>query len=107
VRDYIHVVDLAKGHVKALERLRDPPGVVVYNLGIGRGYSVLEMVQAFARVNGVPVPYRVVGCRPGNIALCYADPRRAERELDWRAELGLEDMVRDAWRWQSANPQGY
>jgi len=107
VRDYIHVVDLAKGHVKALERLRDRPGVVAYNLGTGRGYSVLELVQSFVRVNGVPIPYRVVGRRPGDIALYYADPRQAERELSWRAELGLEDMVRDTWRWQTANPQGY
>ena len=107
VRDYIHVVDLAKGHVRALVRLREPPAVSVYNLGTGRGYSVLEVVRAFERVNGVPVSYRVVARRPGDIATCYADPSRAERELRWKAELSLEEMVRDSWRWQSANPRGY
>jgi UDP-glucose 4-epimerase len=108
VRDYIHVVDLAKGHVKALEQLNNKPnGAVAYNLGTGRGYSVLEMVQAFQTVNGVPIPYRVDVRRAGDIALYYADPQRAERELGWRAELDLEAMVRDTWRWQSANPHGY
>jgi UDP-glucose 4-epimerase len=107
VRDYIHVVDLAKGHVRALERMRGAPGVSAYNLGTGRGYSVLDMVQAFERMNGVPVPYQVVERRSGDIAACYADPGRAERELGWRAELGIDDMVRDTWRWQSANPAGY
>ncbi len=107
VRDYIHVVDLAKGHVRALDRLREPPAVSVYNLGTGRGCSVLEMIQAFERVNSIPVPYRVAERRPGDIATCYADPSRAERELGWNAELGIEEMVQDSWRWQSANPQGY
>jgi len=107
VRDYIHVVDLAKGHVRALGRLRDAPGVAVYNLGTGQGCSVLEMVRAFERMNGVPVPYRVVERRAGDIATCYADPGLAERELGWKAELGIDDMVRDSWRWQSANPEGY
>ncbi len=81
--------------------------VSVYNLGTGRGCSVLAMVRAFERVNSIPVPYRVVERRPGDIATCYADPSRAERELGWNAELGIEEMVRDSWRWQSANPQGY
>jgi len=107
VRDYIHVVDLAKGHVRALGRLQGAPGVAVYNLGTGQGCSVLEMVRAFERMNGVPVPYRVVERRAGDIATCYADPGLAERELGWKAELGIDDMVRDSWRWQSANPEGY
>ncbi len=107
VRDYIHVVDLARGHLAALERLQGHPGRVVYNLGTGQGYSVLEMVRAFAEVNGVEVPYRIVGRRPGDVAQCYADPGLARRELGWRATHGIEDMVRDTWRWQSANPEGY
>jgi UDP-glucose 4-epimerase len=107
VRDYIHVVDLAQGHVKALLRLADAPGLAAYNLGTGRGYSVLEMVQAFERVNGVRVPYQIVERRPGDIAECFADPGLAERELGWKARFGVEEMVRDAWRWQCANPKGY
>jgi UDP-glucose 4-epimerase len=107
VRDYIHVVDLAKGHLKALEKLAERPGVVTYNLGTGRGYSVLEMVRAFEEVSGRPVPYDIVERRTGDIATCYADPALAREELGWTAELGLEDMVRDAWRWQSENPEGY
>jgi UDP-glucose 4-epimerase len=107
VRDYIHVVDLARGHVSALKRLRDAPGLVAYNLGTGKGYSVLDMVRTFQRVNGVRVTYRIVDRRPGDVAQCYADPALAARELGWRAELGVDDMVRDTWRWQSANPQGY
>jgi UDP-glucose 4-epimerase len=107
VRDYIHVVDLARGHLKALERPGRGAGVAVYNLGTGRGYSVLEMVLAFEQISGRPVPYRVMARRPGDIATCYADPALAAAELGWRAELGIADMVRDAWRWQSDNPQGY
>lgn len=107
VRDYIHVVDLARGHLAALERLRDRPGVVTYNLGTGRGYSVLEMVRAFEEASGRTVPYDIVDRRPGDIATCYADPQLALRELGWRAAYGIGDMVRDAWRWQSGNPQGY
>jgi UDP-glucose 4-epimerase len=107
VRDYIHVVDLAKGHLKALERLAEGPGLVTYNLGTGRGYSVLEMVRAFERVSARAVPFDIVERRPGDIATCYADPTLAREELGWTAELGLEDMVRDAWRWQSGNPDGY
>ena len=107
VRDYIHVVDLANGHVKALQRFQKPPANDVYNLGTGRGYSVLEMVHAFEQENGVEIPCRIVGRRPGDIAACYADPGHAERDLSWKARLGIEDMVRDTWRWQSANPGGY
>jgi UDP-glucose 4-epimerase len=107
VRDYIHVVDLAGGHVKALQRFDQPSGTDVYNLGTGRGHSVLEIVHTFERENGVKVPYRVVERRAGDIAMCYADPSRAERDLGWSARLSIEDMVRDTWRWQSANPSGY
>jgi UDP-glucose 4-epimerase len=107
VRDYIHVVDLAKGHVSALAKLAAQPGRVAYNLGTGRGYSVLEMVQAFASVNQIPVPFKIVPRRAGDIAACYADPSLAEKELGWKARRGIEDMVRDTWRWQCANPQGY
>ena len=95
VRDYIHVVDLAKGHVKALERIK--PGVSIHNLGTGKGTSVLELVNAFKMVNGVDVPYEIVGRRAGDVAVCYADPSKAEAELGWKAELTIEDMVRDAW----------
>ncbi len=98
VRDYIHVVDLAKAHVKGIERLdMDKRGMHIYNLGTGKGYSVLEMIKAFESANGVKVPYKIVGRRPGDIATCYADPSKAERELNWKAELGLKDMCRDAY----------
>jgi UDP-glucose 4-epimerase len=107
VRDYIHVVDLAKGHLAALDRLDGDPGCVAYNLGTGRGYSVLEMIAAFERASGCTVPYRVAPRRPGDVAACYADPARAERELHWRAELDVDAMCRDTWVWQSANPHGY
>ncbi len=107
VRDYIHVVDLARGHVSALRRLAVRPGLAVYNLGTGCGYSVLDMLESFERINQIRVPYRIVERRPGDIATCYADTAKAQRELGWRAELGVDDMVRDTWRWQSANPQGY
>ena len=99
VRDYIHVVDLAKGHVAALSRL-DKPGTEIFNLGTGTGYSVLDMVRAFERVNGVPVPYRIAPRRPGDIAACYADPSKAKALLGWSAELGLDEMCRDTWRFQ-------
>lgn len=105
VRDYIHVVDLARGHVAALGYTQ--PGVGIFNLGTGRGYSVLDMVKTFAKVNGVPIPYRIAPRRPGDIAECYADPTKAREVLGWQAELSLEDMVRDAWSWQSRNPNGY
>jgi len=98
VRDYIHVVDLAKGHVKAIENLGE--GVNIYNLGTGRGTSVLELVNAFIKVNGVDVPYEIVDRRPGDIAVCYADPSKAEHELGWKCTLNIEDMVRDAWRFE-------
>ncbi|MBY6018293.1 UDP-glucose 4-epimerase GalE [Halomonas denitrificans] len=107
VRDYIHVVDLAKGHLKALVKLQDNPGVVVYNLGTGNGYSVLEMVKAFEQACGQPVPYVIAPRRSGDIAACYADASKAKAELDWQAELGLQRMVEDSWRWQSRNPDGY
>jgi UDP-glucose 4-epimerase len=107
VRDYIHVVDLAAGHVKALGRLSQRPGVVVYNLGTGKGYSVLEMVRNFAEVSGRAIPFQIVGRRSGDIAVCYADPGKAFRELGWRARHGLREMCEDSWRWQVNNPQGF
>lgn len=107
VRDYIHVVDLAEGHLRALEALQTRSGAHVWNLGTGQGYSVLDMVRAFEAASGKPVPYRVAPRRPGDIATCYADPAKAERELGWKARRGLDEMMRDAWRWQSMNPDGY
>lgn len=107
VRDYIHVVDLARGHLKALELIERQAGVFVHNLGTGRGYSVLEVVAAFERVIGRAIPWRVAPPRPGDAATSYADPSRAERELGWSAERDLDDMAGDSWRWQSQNPNGY
>lgn len=107
VRDYIHVVDLALGHLAALDALSSRPGLMTCNLGTGQGYSVLEMVRAFEQASGRPVPYRIVGRRPGDIAACYADPSHARAILGWQAERGLEQMVADAWRWQRQNPDGY
>ena len=107
VRDYIHVVDLARGHVKALKKIAENPGIVTYNLGTGQGYSVKEMVSAFEKVSGRRIACRVVGRRPGDIAACYADPSKATAELGWRAEYGLEEMCRDGWNWQKKNPDGY
>jgi UDP-glucose 4-epimerase len=107
VRDYIHVVDLALGHVKALEKVMSSSGVEAYNLGTGQGYSVLELVSAFERVSGVKVPYRIVERRPGDVAVCYADVTKAEKELGWVAERGIEEMCKDSWRWQQKNPDGY
>lgn len=107
VRDYIHVVDLAEGHLRALEALQTRSGTHVWNLGTGQGYSVLDMVRAFEAASGKPVPYRVAPRRPGDIATCYADPAKAERELGWKARRGLDEMMRDAWRWQRMNPDGY
>lgn len=103
VRDYIHVVDLAQGHVKALEKLAVQSGVLTYNLGTGQGYSVLEMISAFEKASGRPVPYRFTPRRAGDIAVCYADPALAQRELGWQANRGLEQMCSDVWRWQSSN----
>ncbi|MET0378887.1 MAG: UDP-glucose 4-epimerase GalE [Spongiibacteraceae bacterium] len=108
VRDYIHVVDLANGHLKALDKLaKTAGGVVAYNLGTGQGYSVLEMIGAFEKASGKTVKHRIVGRRPGDVAACYADPAFAARELHWRAQRGVDEMARDAWRWQSQNPNGY
>ena len=107
VRDYIHVVDLAKGHVAALSYGTGHKGVEAFNLGTGTGYSVLDLVHTFERVNGVKIPYDIVERRAGDIAECYADASRAEKELGWKAEKTLEDMCRDTWNWQRNNPQGY
>jgi len=107
VRDYIHAVDLAKGHLKALDKVMAESGVDAYNLGTGRGYSVLELVAAFERVTGRSVPYKFAARRAGDIAVCYADVSKAKRELGWAAEKGIEDMCIDGWRWQSSNPNGY
>ena len=107
VRDYIHVVDLAKGHVKALKAIEENCGVAIYNLGTGRGYSVLEVVHAFEKVSGVTIPYVVEERRPGDIAVCYSDPGKAKRELGWKAEYDIYDMCRDSWNWQKKNPEGY
>ena len=107
VRDYIHVVDLAKGHVKALKALERNCGVEIYNLGTGRGYSVLEVVNAFMKATGVNIPYSIKPRRPGDIDSYYSDPSKAKRELGWEAELGIEEMCADAWRWQKNNPKGF
>ncbi|MEH6949355.1 UDP-glucose 4-epimerase GalE [Bacillus sp. JJ634] len=107
VRDYIHVVDLAKGHLKALEKILTTTGVNAYNLGTGKGYSVLEMVAAFEKASGKKVPYKIVEPRSGDVASCYADPTKAREELGWVAEKGIEEMCIDAWRWQEKNPNGY
>lgn len=107
VRDYIHVVDLAIGHLRALDKLATKPGVVTYNLGTGRGYSVLEVIAAFERACGKKLPYQIVGRRPGDSAESYADPTLANRELGWVAERDLDTMCADTWRWQQANPYGF
>ncbi|HSJ54726.1 MAG TPA: UDP-glucose 4-epimerase GalE [Anaerolineae bacterium] len=107
VRDYIHVVDLARGHLKALARLEASPGVVAYNLGTGRGTSVLEAVAAFEQASGRRIPYAIVPRRPGDVAECYTDPGKARDELGWSAGKELAEMCADAWRWQQGNPRGY
>jgi len=107
VRDYIHVVDLARGHVKALQVLTRKPQILTVNLGTGNGYSVLDMVKAFEKVSGKSVPYEVVSRRSGDIATCYADSSYAKEKLDWKAECDLDEMCEDTWRWQSMNPDGY
>ena len=107
VRDYIHVVDLARGHVKALLKAGDGSGVSVYNLGTGKGYSVLDLVQAFSAACGKKIPYVIADRRKGDIAQCYADPTKAFKDLGWKAEKGIEEMCIDAWRWQSDNPNGF
>jgi UDP-glucose 4-epimerase len=107
VRDYIHVVDLAKGHVKALQTLEEKPQVMIVNLGTGNGYSVLDMVKAFEMASGKSVPYQIVSRRSGDIGTCYADPAYAAEKLGWKAERELDEMCEDTWRWQSQNPDGY
>ena len=106
VRDYIHVVDLAKGHLKALEKIMKENIAEAYNLGTGKGYSVLDLVKAFQKVNEVEIPYEITNRRPGDIAICYADPTKAKKELNWKAEKGVEEMCRDSWNWQKNNPNG-
>ncbi len=107
IRDYIHVVDLAVGHLSALEKLATKPGIITYNLGTGRGYSVLEVVDAYSKVCGKPIPYQIVGRRPGDLPTSYSDSSKAERELGWKAHRTIEDMCADSWRWQSKYPNGY
>ena len=107
VRDYIHVCDLASGHVAALKAIERKCGLAVYNLGTGHGYSVLDVVNAFIKVNGVDVPYSFKPRRPGDIATCYCNPSKAKRELGWEARYGIEDMCRDSWNFQKNNPEGY
>ncbi|MCG6929672.1 MAG: UDP-glucose 4-epimerase GalE [Desulfofustis sp.] len=107
VRDYIHVVDLARGHVKAVEKLKENPGIVIYNLGTGRGYSVLEMIRSFERASGKPVPFAIGPRRSGDVAANFADPAKAGLELGWQAEFDLDQMCRDSWNWQLKNPDGY
>ena len=107
VRDYIHVVDLALGHVKALEKLKDKEGVSIYNLGTGNGYSVLDVVHAFEKACGHAINYEIKPRRAGDIATCYCAPEKAKRELGWEAKYGIEEMCADSWRWQSQNPDGY
>ena len=107
VRDYIHVVDLARGHVKALGAVEKNCGLAVYNLGTGHGYSVLDVVKAFEKANGLKLPYVIQPRRPGDIATCYSSPDKAKRELGWEAQYGIEEMCRDSWNWQKKNPNGY
>ena len=107
VRDYIHVIDLAEGHLVALEKLHDKPGVHTYNLGTGRGYSVLEILQAFVTASGKKIGYKIVERRPGDIAECWADPTKAREELGWVSKRGIDEMAEDVWRWQSNNPNGF
>lgn len=107
VRDYIHVLDLARAHSLAVTKLCENPGLVTYNIGTGKGYSVLEIVRAFEKASGKKVPYEIVGRRSGDIAECYADPSLAEREMGFRCRYGLDEMCADTWRWQSMNPEGY
>lgn len=107
VRDYIHVVDLAKGHVKAIDKIKENPGVKIYNLGTGKGYSVLDIVKAFGKACGHEIPYVIKERRPGDIATCYSDASLAKKELGWEAEYGIEEMCADSWNWQKMNPDGY
>ncbi|HOQ79720.1 MAG TPA: UDP-glucose 4-epimerase GalE [Candidatus Cloacimonadota bacterium] len=107
VRDFIHVVDLAKGHLKALEKVKNLKEVEAFNLGTGKGYSVLDLINAFEKVTGLKVPYQITSRRAGDIAICYANPEKSNRELNWKAEKDIEDMCKDAWNWQKLNPNGY
>lgn len=107
IRDYIHVTDLAEGHIKALEKLMTNPGIVTYNLGTGTGYSVLDMIAAFSRASGSEIPYKIIGRRPGDVAVSFADPTKAQKELGWKAKRGIDQMCADAWHWQLENPNGY
>ena len=107
VRDYIHVVDLALGHVKAVEKVGGETGLFIYNIGIGKGYSVLDVVKAFEKASGVNIKYEIVARRAGDIATCYSDPSKAYKELGWKAERDIEEMCEDSWRWQKQNPNGY
>ena len=107
VRDYIHVVDLARGHVKAIEKFKENKGVLIYNLGTGHGYSVLQVIAAFSKACGKEIPYEIKPRRAGDIATCYCTPAKAKAELGWEAEYGIEEMCADSWRWQSQNPNGY
>ena len=107
VRDYIHVVDLASGHVAALKAIKNNCGLAIYNLGTGHGYSVLDLVSAFERVNAIKIPYQIKPRRAGDIAVCYSAPAKAEKELGWKAHFGIEEMCRDSWNWQRQNPNGY
>ena len=107
VRDYIHVVDLARGHVKAIEKFKENKGVLIYNLGTGNGYSVLQVIEAFGKACGKKIPYEIKPRRAGDIATCYCDPSKAKRELGWKAEYGIDEMCADSWKWQTQNPNGY
>lgn len=107
VRDYIHVVDLALGHVKAVQKVEGEKGIFIYNLGTGKGYSVLDVVNAFEKASGVDIKYEIVGRRAGDLATCYSDPSKAYKELGWKAERDIEEMCEDSWRWQKQNPNGY
>jgi UDP-glucose 4-epimerase len=107
IRDYIHVVDLAKGHINALRKLEDNPGLMIHNLGTGEGLSVLDVIRGFEAATGETIPYRIVGRRAGDVTAVYAEPGLAEKDLGWKARLGIEDMCRDAWNWQRKNPKGY
>ncbi len=108
IRDYIHVVDLANGHIKALDKIfHSNSGVRIYNLGTGKGYSVLEVINAFEQANDIKINYDIKARRPGDIPVCYADPAKAIKELNWKAERGIKEMCKDAWNWQSKNPEGY
>ena len=107
MRDYIHVVDLARGHVAAISYMDSHPGELIFNLGTGRGCSVLELVHAFEKANKLTVPYKIVGRRAGDIDECYCSPEKSRRELGWTAQYNVEDMCRDSWHWQTMNPNGY